>query len=324
MPPTGPTGVDDRSGGVELWRAEGRSAGERARNWSEQLERAMLALDVASLDPAQYEAELSRVALGAMGLSLVNATGQLVRRTPEAVRRSPEQTLFLVQLRAGGMQFSQSGRDAVLGPGDCVVMDRAAPYHFTCPERSSALVAHLPLAWLRRWILAPEAVAGRVLDRRGGWGGVLSGALNLLDPRSVAALPVPGQMVAENLAALLALSAEAPPAATTPHQRRFLQRALGLMRDRLGEEDLAPTAVAQALGCSRGYLHRLFAQAGTTFAAELGKLRLDLASRLLADPRHRRTPVADIAAQCGFADPSHFARRFRRHAWQSPTAFRRR
>jgi len=33
--------------------------------------------------------------------------------------------------------------------------------------------------------------------------------------------------------------------------------------------------------------------------------------------------VIEVAARCGFADPSHFARRFRRQLGVAPLAFRR-
>ena len=46
------------------------------------------------------------------------------------------------------------------------------------------------------------------------------------------------------------------------------------------------------------------------------------ARSLLADPHHATLPVAEVAARCGFLDPSHFARRFRRQYGQSPLAFR--
>jgi AraC family transcriptional regulator len=41
---------------------------------------------------------------------------------------------------------------------------------------------------------------------------------------------------------------------------------------------------------------------------------------LLHDPR---TPLAQIAAQCGYVDQSHFSHAFRRAYRLTPTAFRR-
>ena len=52
------------------------------------------------------------------------------------------------------------------------------------------------------------------------------------------------------------------------------------------------------------------------------RLRLAHAHTMLSDVRLVDLPVAEIAIRCGFADPSHFARRFRQRFGQSPSQFR--
>ena len=69
-------------------------------------------------------------------------------------------------------------------------------------------------------------------------------------------------------------------------------------------------------------LFACFASARTTFIERLMELRLERARKLLGDPQLYDLPVAEVAARCGFADPSHFARRFRRQFGQSPLQFR--
>jgi AraC-like DNA-binding protein len=81
--------------------------------------------------------------------------------------------------------------------------------------------------------------------------------------------------------------------------------------------------LAAAQGISVRYLHHLFAQARTTFGAELMKLRLESARRLLEDPRLAALDIAEVSARCGFSEPSHFARRFRRAYGRGPQAHRR-
>ena len=51
----------------------------------------------------------------------------------------------------------------------------------------------------------------------------------------------------------------------------------------------------------------------------LRKLRLRLASRALV---YTRASIAEVAANCGFSDQSHFAREFRRHFGRTPRAYR--
>jgi len=74
---------------------------------------------------------------------------------------------------------------------------------------------------------------------------------------------------------------------------------------------------AQALLCDY-----LFAHTHSTFGDELMSMRLDCARRLLSDARFASLKVSDVAARCGFLEPSHFARRFRRAYGAGPTEFR--
>lgn len=69
-------------------------------------------------------------------------------------------------------------------------------------------------------------------------------------------------------------------------------------------------------------LHRAFATEGRTFAGVSHELRLSQAERMLGDRRFARLSVAENELRCGYAEPSHFARRFRQSRRLSPSAFR--
>ena len=53
------------------------------------------------------------------------------------------------------------------------------------------------------------------------------------------------------------------------------------------------------------------------------RLRLETAHRLLSDRRCDELTVLEVASRCGFAEPSHFARRFRGAYGLGPLEFRR-
>jgi AraC family transcriptional activator of pobA len=77
---------------------------------------------------------------------------------------------------------------------------------------------------------------------------------------------------------------------------------------------------ARLLAVTPGHLNDLAKVATGRTASALIDARLALeAKRLLA---HSDAPVAEIAADLGFRDASYFGRFFRRHAEQSPGAFR--
>jgi len=102
----------------------------------------------------------------------------------------------------------------------------------------------------------------------------------------------------------------------------LFNRLMCTLQNRLHESDLSPLSVAGELGISTRTVHYAFARAGTTFVQRLMELRLGRARDLLRNVRLYDLPVTEVAARCGFADPSHFARRFRRRFGQSPVQFR--
>lgn len=78
-------------------------------------------------------------------------------------------------------------------------------------------------------------------------------------------------------------------------------------------------AVAASLRCSPATLRRALRQEGTSFQAIKDLIRLELARAALARPD---LPMADIAAQLGFAEPSAFSRAFRQWTGTTPARFR--
>jgi transcriptional regulator GlxA family with amidase domain len=153
------------------------------------------------------------------------------------------------------------------------------------------------------------------------WGAALSAALASLDTDWEEELALPESVVAEQIAALLALAA-GPKAQAHAASDKLLQRILRTLRDRCREPGLSPGAIAEAHGVSKRYLHYLFAHAQTTFRQELMRMRLQSAHRLLADQRFDNVSISEIAARCGFVEPSHFAKRFRKAFSLGPTEFR--
>jgi AraC-like DNA-binding protein len=79
---------------------------------------------------------------------------------------------------------------------------------------------------------------------------------------------------------------------------------------RLGDGDLSVSAVAARHGVTSRYVHKLFETEGATFSEYVLARRLELAHRLLTDPRFGSRSIASIALDAGFSDLSHFNRTF--------------
>ena len=82
---------------------------------------------------------------------------------------------------------------------------------------------------------------------------------------------------------------------------------------------LSPGALAAQCHIDNAYLSRLFRRfAGCTPGQYLMRVRLNLATRRLAEPGKL---VKEVADEFGFADPYHFSRSFKRFHGISPEEF---
>lgn len=97
--------------------------------------------------------------------------------------------------------------------------------------------------------------------------------------------------------------------------------ALQLIDANLARPDLDPHLLAKLLGCSRATLYRCFAEREATIAQVIRSRRLTRARMLLAAAPANVT-IADIAMRCGYYDPGHFSRAFRRKFGVSPSDLR--
>jgi AraC family transcriptional activator of tynA and feaB len=289
--------------------------------WVDTICKSFLEIDIDSPQRHRFHASLQQTALGPATLNLLEADPQSIRRTSARIAHSRYPGYFLLQLRSGQLRFQQYGRDSCIEPGDCVLVDCNAPYRLECLRTTRSVAVRFPREWLRNWIPSPESLAGRPLRSVSGWSGTLSSALANLDTQSADELALPEGVVAEQIAALLALAA-GPDAHIARGGEKLLNRIRRTIRDRCHEAGLAPVDIAEEHGISKRYLHYLFTHADSTFCDELMSMRLECAQRLLSDRRFAGLTVSEVAARCGFLEPSHFARRFRRTYGVAPAEFR--
>lgn len=289
--------------------------------WVDTVCKSFLEIDIDSPEREGFRARLEQSSLGPASVHVIEADTQTVQRTPARIARSQYEGYFLLQLRAGQLNFHQFGRESFIQAGDCVLIDCNAPYRLDCIGTTRSVALRFPRDWLRNWLPAPELLIGQPLRASGGWSDALCAALATFDTEDEEHLALPEGVVAEQIAGLLALAA-GPRAHASRATEKLLQRIRRTIRDRYHEPDLTPTAVAADHGISKRYLHHLFAAAGSTFGNELMQTRLNCARRLLGDLRYDALTVGEVAARCGFLEPSHFARRFRKAFGAGPTQFR--
>ncbi len=113
------------------------------------------------------------------------------------------------------------------------------------------------------------------------------------------------------------LARAATPAPTAP---AWLRRVREMLRDRF-RENLSPADLAAEAGVHRVHLAQAFRRhVGCSPGEFVRACRVEHAAARLTRPG---LPLAEIAAEAGFADQSHFTRVFKRATGLTPAAFRR-
>jgi len=191
-------------------------------------------------------------------------------------------------------------------------------------ESHSTLQLHLPSAVLTRQVAELWDRDGATVD--------LPNVLGTRDPliestmmalREGLAQGLPdlyAETAAEFLAAhLLLRHCKLKTPAVQGSDDRRLRRAEQYMRDKLSEP-ITLAALAEEAGLSRFHLLRLFKRAyGETPLKRLMRMRIEEAKRRLIKGTQS---ITEIALDCGFENPGHFATVFRRIEGVTPSVYR--
>jgi AraC family transcriptional activator of tynA and feaB len=252
-------------------------------------------------------------------------TGVHIVRGPAQVRRgAPEQTAIGVQLR-GHALLRTLGRESVANAGHLHLVDVTSPYSYrqfgVCDHK--VLLADnqrlgLPVDVIRAAL--PKLQASPIYDL------VRAHLARLGDARDLS--PVTQEMVGQ--ASLELMRALISSTADGPQQREALNASLQLrilmyVDANLHDRRLTPGGIAAAHNISTRHLYVLWARADHDLSLSqwIVSRRLKKAAVQLSREDPATTTVARIAHDCGFADVSHFSRRFRESYGMTPREWRR-
>jgi AraC-like DNA-binding protein len=96
--------------------------------------------------------------------------------------------------------------------------------------------------------------------------------------------------------------------------RRTWERACDYAERHLGDENLSPARIADAVGISTRYLSELFASQGTTTMEWVARRRLESCRAALERQSWAPGIITEIAFQSGFGNISSFNRSLRKHS----------
>ena len=256
----------------------------------------------------------------------VDSIAQSAVRSQRHIRRARDAWIMLVLQTAGPAVLRQEGRTAALGPGDMVLFDSTREYDFTFERDFRQIVMKIPRHRLAPRLPPPSLWIGRALKSSSPLGRVLAAHVKAMCSEIEAMDPAVRSGLVDRTIDLVAFTfagqqADLGDAASTA-RRVLLLRATQYIDAHAENPGLTPSHVAEALGISVGYLHRLFQSAETSISGYMREYRLARCREELGSPLHAGEHVTEIALRWGFNDLPHFSRAFRAEFGLAPRDYR--
>lgn len=245
---------------------------------------------------------------------IANNVGE-VRREVDDIKSDYGENLFLLVQLQGTCGIEQMGNQAVIGPGDCVLVDSARPsiFHFG-GTYSNHLSVHLPRQMVFSKNTSALAMSRRVgaEDPMAAMLGALVAKLASIDEADKRA-PHLRQLLFDTTRQAFATDEELDPMPQNDCSGARLEIVQLLIDRHLTEETLTPRWLADKIGVSLRTLQEDFNELGTTATSVIRLRRLHLAREQLVLYRQNgdRLNIAEIAYSAGFNDISYFNRCFR-------------
>jgi len=303
-----------------VWSSDGLAPGKAFEHWQEWASSTLAPMHIDVPDRAHFAAHWSSRSVGQLRFVELRATPQTVKHEGARGRQTQEPSFQLLYCADTPIASRIGAQDFHIQAGEFVLVDNAQPYEMRMGAHRAIDVV-MPVAWVKRWLPDPHRCAARPYSASAKWGAPLGSFLNAIATEGDSAA-LPRTVIADQLGALLALAVGHGAENHGTHKSGLIQRARQLIGERYAEPDLDPSGVAAAMGISKRYMHALLAADGTTFLDLLRQVRLDRAAELLVDARFAGRQIAEISWQCGYLDPSYFARVFRERFGTGPREWR--
>jgi AraC-like DNA-binding protein len=255
--------------------------------------------------------------LRAGGIDVAHIANDLgnVRRESEDIRKDFGENLFLLIQLEGTCGIEQKGRQDVIAPGDCILIDSSRPsvFHFG-GQYSNHISVHLP-----RQILFTKATQNLDVSRRLGSSDPMSVMLGSLVAKLIEVEPQDKraphlqQLLFDATRQAFATQEEIEILPRTDSAGARLEIVQILIDRHLTDEQLTPRWLAEKLGISLRTLQEDFSSSGTTPTSLIRMRRLHLAREQLLQHKVQgeKPNIAEVALASGFNDISYFNRCFR-------------
>ena len=310
---------------IKRWSTANVPPAKRLDYFASAIGEALYPITVDRADASNFHAEVSWANLGSIEVCKALGSSQSNFRGRTEIARTTDHRFNLLMTLQSSWKADHRGA-LRMHPRDVLIIDSEHPLRVDVDDDYIAVNVVVSDAWLRQWLPNPNLLAARRIPGNSLWGLALSSYLSELSPELVAAPPLPLPVIADQVGALLALTANGLRDATlasTPAMRSLYERVQDCLQQHCTEPQLTAADVAASTNISLRTLHRTFAAASETFGDKLIEARARVAFRMLTSPLFKRVTTSEIGRRAGFLSASHFARVMRSRFGRTPLQLRR-
>lgn len=306
------------------WTTENRHPSEQYGYWREVICQAYTVVDPTPRTRERFESRVLSSELDGLTITRTRSKAQTVIRGARELRRKMSEEYYVILQLGGNLRVEQGSREALIRPGEFVMIDAAERYRLEW-EDWNVLCFAVPHHRINPLLRIPHAATAIRRSPHQGLDRLARDYMLSLHGVSESLPAAAQQTTASHLIHLVALGFEPTADASeagAPAIAGSLRALLDAYIDRhLSDPQLSVTTAARHFHVSPRTLHRHFEATGSSFAQSVLEKRLARAARLLKEPG-RQWPVSEVAYRSGFNDLSHFGRVFRRRFGVSAGEFR--
>jgi AraC-like DNA-binding protein len=282
-------------------------------------------LEIEPLDDRPFRAGITLRSFPGLGIASGYRSDARYHRTRDLAAKSSDNLMFAV-VTNGFSLLSQRQRETTLGPGEASLVSATEPSISTMQCDGRMLTLSLPRGAIAPLVRNVEDAIMRPIPRRSAALRLLisyAGFLQSDMPAEASLRPLVGNHIYDLVAATIGAI---PDAMQVARGRGIRAARLATVRAdvlaNLRDPRLSAKVVGHRHGVTDRYIHRLFEEAGETFATFVERERIRRALALLTDPAKSTMRIVDIALAVGYAEHSTFDRAFRRCFGDTPRAVR--
>jgi AraC family transcriptional activator of tynA and feaB len=305
-----------------VWSTQEVDMAEQFSYWRHAISSAFVPLEPEEQPSPKFNGSISSSELTILRATTVAADSHSVQLTKNGISRQGGNPFFVNFLRRGHVAVMQNGEVQQAGPGDIYIVDSSAPWTVAFQSEFDMFCIELDEAVLRPRLGTRGKMVAPVLPGNSSNNALLARYLALVSELHAEDACDTQPLILEHCAALIGRAnagANSTQLTVRDHQM-MLRRLFAYIDAHLTNPSLCVEQACQDLHVSRSHLFKLLAGVGETFSGHVRSARLHGARGTLL--RHPEMPVAQIAANWGFADTSSFNRAFRNRFGVTPSQSR--